>query len=289
MPLTSTRLELSFAPPYDSRSVLRVLASHAVPGAEIVDLEAGSYRRLMSGPRGPVAVTISFREDAATVEIDADLGTADALRPALVHLLDAEADPARIAAVLGTDERLSPLVAARPGLRVVGHPNGWEAAVSTVLGQQVSLAAARTFAGRLVSRYGSVHSSGLRCFPSPETVAAADPEELRAAMGITGTRGRTVQRTADAFAAGLILAPEVDHADARRRLLHIPGIGPWTVEYLAVRVLADRDAFPSGDLVLRRALGDVDAKEAEALSQPWRPLRAYALLHLWTSAVPALA
>jgi 3-methyladenine DNA glycosylase/8-oxoguanine DNA glycosylase len=269
--------------------VLRVLASHAVPGAEIVDLDAGSYRRLLPGPNGPTAITISFLRDAATVEIDADPGTAEALRPAVVHLLDAEADPAKIAAILGTDGRLGPLVAARPGLRVVGHPNGWEAAVTTVLGQQVSLAAARTFAGRLSARYGTPHSSGLRWFPTPQTIAAADPEELRAAVGITRTRGRTVQRTAEAFAAGLVLAPEVDHADARRSLLGIPGIGPWTIEYLAVRVLGDRDAFPSGDLVLRRALGDVGAKEAEALSQAWRPLRAYALLHLWTSAVPALA
>lgn len=289
MPLDSTRLELSFIPPYDSRSVLRVLVSHAVPEAEIIDLEEGSYRRLLPGPRGLVAVTIRFGRDAATVAIDADPETAQALRPSILHLLDAEADPAQIAAVLRTDGRLAPLVAARPGLRVVGHPVGWEAAVTTVLGQQVSLAAARTFAGRLVARYGAPHPSGLRAFPTPDTVAGADSEELRAAMGITGTRGRTLQHTAEAFAAGLVLAPEVDHADARRRLLAIPGIGPWTAEYLAVRVLGDRDAFPSGDLVLRRALGDVTAKEAEALSQSWRPLRAYALLHLWTSAVPALA
>ena len=288
-PSLTTRAELPFEPPYDRRAALRLLAAHAVPGAEVVDLIAGSYRRLFPTPLGAVSATLQLLPDRVIVQADADPSATSALLPAVRALLDLDADPAAIAAKFADDDRIGPLVAARPGLRVMGHPSGWEAAVTTILGQQVSLAAARTFAGRLLARFGDDHPSGLTSFPSSEVVAGADPEQLRAAMGITTGRSATIQRTAEAFADGLVVAPDSDHGEARRRLLAIPGIGPWTVDYLAVRALGDRDAFPSGDLVLRRALGDVDTKTALAMSQPWRPLRAYALLQLWTSFAPSLA
>jgi 3-methyladenine DNA glycosylase/8-oxoguanine DNA glycosylase len=174
---------------------------------------------------------------------------------------------------------LAPLLAARPTLRVIGSPDHFQSAVTTVLGQQVSLAAGRTFAGRLVAAFGAPGPNGFRAFPRPETLAAADPEKLRAAVGLTRARARTVLALSQAWRdAGRELEPH--------KLLAIPGIGQWTVDYLSVR-FGDRDAFTPGDLVLRRALGGVTAREAAARSEVWRPFRAYALVHLWTEAAYA--
>jgi 3-methyladenine DNA glycosylase/8-oxoguanine DNA glycosylase len=144
----------------------------------------------------------------------------------------------------------------------------------------VSLAAGRTFAGRLVEAFGNPGPDGFVSFPRPAILAAADPEELRSAVGLTSARARTVLALSRAW-------HDSDGQVCWSELLRIPGIGPWTVDYLAVR-FGDRDAFTPGDLVLRRALGGIPAREAEALSEAWRPYRAYALVHLWTEAVYAL-
>jgi 3-methyladenine DNA glycosylase/8-oxoguanine DNA glycosylase len=152
-----------------------------------------------------------------------------------------------------------------------------------VLGQQVSLAAARTFAGRLVAAFGSPVRGSLMAFPSPEVLAAAGPEHLRREVGITGARSGTVHALATACAAGFVIAPGGDDGEVRRRLLGLPGVGPWTADYLALRVLGDRDALPAGDLVLRRALG-MTAREVAVAAEGWRPVRAYAVTHLWTAA-----
>ena len=147
----------------------------------------------------------------------------------------------------------------------------------------MSLAAARVLGARFVAHFQAERlDAELQPFPSPERVAAADPVVLRAAVGTTGARARTVVALAAACAGGLDLTgPEPAHV--RARLLELPGIGPWSVEYLAVRVLGDRDAFPAGDLVLQRALGVSSAREAEEIAEPWRPWRAYGLFHLWTA------
>lgn len=166
----------------------------------------------------------------------------------------------------------------------------WETAVLTVLGQQVSLAAARTFGARLVQAFGTAGPGGYFLFPPPERLARAGTEELRAAVRITGARSRTIKALAEAVAGGLSLSavpasggPGLD-AGTRRALLALPGIGPWTVDYLAVRAAGDRNGFVPGDLVLRRALGVETAREATALAESWQPWRAYALFHLWTAA-----
>jgi 3-methyladenine DNA glycosylase/8-oxoguanine DNA glycosylase len=198
--------------------------------------------------------------------------------------LGLDADVSRVAEVLGTDPLLGPLVAARPGLRIMGYADGFEGAVCTVLGQQVSLAAARTFAARLVAGFGAAgrDRAGLRLFPGAAELAAAGPDAIRAAVGLTGPRARTVHALAAACADGLRIDAGGDHAAIRARLLALPGIGPWTVEYLAMRALRDPDAFPDGDLVLRRALGAGSAKEVRQAAEAWSPLRAYAAFHLWT-------
>jgi 3-methyladenine DNA glycosylase/8-oxoguanine DNA glycosylase len=213
--------------------------------------------------------------------------TADEASRVVRDWLDLDADLDDVERGFADDPVLGPLVAARPGIRVTGNPDGFETAVMTVLGQQVSLAAARTFTGRLVAAYGEpIAGTGLTRFPRADRLAAADVDELRAAVGVTNSRARTIHALAEVVADGLVIAPDVDHADARRRLLAVPGIGPWTVEYLAVRALGDRDAWPAGDLVLRRVMGGLTTKQAEAAGAVWSPWRAYALFHLWAAVLP---
>jgi AraC family transcriptional regulator of adaptative response / DNA-3-methyladenine glycosylase II len=202
------------------------------------------------------------------------------------RLLDLDADPVAVAAVLASDPLLAPLVAARPGMRVPGCVDGTEIVVRAVLGQQISVAAARTHAARIVERHGeplAVTDGALtHVFPSAGAVAGADEDVL----AMPERRKLTLRTVCAALRDGLVdLSPGADRERARRDLLALPGIGPWTVEYVAMRALGDPDAFPASDLgVLHglRALGaEADAREAERRSQAWRPFRAYTVLHLW--------
>lgn len=264
--------------------MLADLAAHAVPGLESVDAAAGTCTRLYASAAGPVLGTVSLGPAGGELELETrDTAEAAAVTSAVRRWLDLDLEPAAVSAVLGADPRIGPLVAARPGLRIPGYVDGFEGAVCTVLGQQVSLAAARTFAGRLVAAFGTGHPSGLHSFPSPEGLASAGSDAIRAAVGLTGSRARTVHALAEACAAGLDISPEGDHCLIRHELLKLPGIGPWTADYLAMRALHDRDAFPEGDLVLRRALGLGSVKEVRAHGSAWSPLRAYAVFHLWTA------
>ena len=290
-----TRLVLEPVGAYDHLHALGLLAAHSIPGAEVTDVRAGTHARLLElgdgAGRASFRLDLTLRSDAVTVDVTAADPATGADLEGIVGVvrswLDLDADPTVIESAFADDDTLGPLVAARPGIRVTGNPDGFETAVMTVLGQQVSLAAARTFTGRLVAAHGvDVPGTGLRRFPRAEALAAVDVDELRAAVGVTNARARTLSALAAVVADGLVISPDVDLADARRRLLAVPGIGPWTVEYLAVRALADRDAWPAGDLVLRRVLGGVSTKEAEAASAPWSPFRAYALFHLWAAVLP---
>ncbi|MDQ4503040.1 AlkA N-terminal domain-containing protein [Sinomonas sp. ASV322] len=289
----------------DPEAVLGSLAAHTIPGAERTDREAGTHSRLVSLASGPCAVTI--RPDAHGVELRAesgaelsragltgtersrtelsragsqtDLGVPASLVALVREWFDLDADLEPVRDFLSGDQFLAPLLAARPGLRVIGTTDRFQTAVTTVLGQQVSLAAGRTFSGRLVATYGTDGPGGLRCFPEAAVLADADTEELRAAVGLTSARARTISSMSRLWA-------ESGETPGRKALLAVTGIGPWTVDYLAVRY-GDRDAFTPGDLVLRRALGGVSPHEAETRSEAWRPYRAYALMHLWTEAAYA--
>jgi len=278
-------MDLAFAQPYAVEPALATLAAHAIPGAEITDRAERTHTRLLAGPSGPVAVTVRFLTDRVIVDVDDESDPAESaqLGPLIRRWLDLDVDPAVVGTHFEHDPVIGPLVFARPGLRVLGYPDGFEAAVTTVLGQQVSVAACRTFSGRLVDAFGTPGPAGLTVFPRPGRLAAADPSELQSAVGLTGARSRTLHALAVACADGLSIDYDSDHAEVRRRLLAIPGIGPWSADYLAVRALGDRDAFVPGDLVLRRALGKVSATQADAVSAAWSPLRAYALFHLWTA------
>lgn len=279
-------LSLPFRPPFTTAPMLGALAAHAVDGLERHDPESGTHTRVVPAPHGPAVVSVRFDgTDHVTATVRAshpdDVSHVDAL---VRGWLDLDADTETVDAALGAHPLLADHVAARPGLRILGSVDGFETAVLTVLGQQVSLSAARTFGSRFVTAFGTpTEFDGFVSFPDPEQLAQLDPLVVQKAVGLTGARARTVQALAEAAADGLHLGPDADPTEFRARLLALPGIGPWTADYLAVRVLGDRDAYPSGDLVLRRALGVKTAREAAAASEPWRPWRAYALFHLWAS------
>lgn len=194
---------------------------------------------------------------------------------------DLDTDIERIEQALGADPLLGPLIASRPGLRLIGSPHEFEAIAATIIGQQVSLAAARTFASRMVLAYGERHGD-LYTYPTPQALAALDPETLRATVGLTGARARTLHAAAERWASGPLLAG-LTAEEARPLLLSLPGVGPWTADYLLVRELQHPDTFVPTDLVVRRALA-LDARAAADRAEGWAPYRSYALLHLWTEA-----
>ncbi|WP_226343935.1 DNA-3-methyladenine glycosylase family protein [Agilicoccus flavus] len=252
------------APTRDVAALRAFVDAHLVPGVDVVDGDV--LTRHVTGPDGPERLVVDWRRVEATEHPLARrwLG------------LDTETRTAEVA--LASDPVVGPLVRARPGLVVPGSCDEFETAVMAVLGQQVTLAAARTFAGRLAAAHGARHGGAL-LFPTAPALAAVDPGELQSRVGVTTARARTVVALAEAVAGGLDLT-----ASGRRDdLLGVVGVGPWTADYVDLRCRRDPDAFLPGDLVLRRALGGCDAREAQRRSQAWRPHRALALLHLWTA------
>jgi AraC family transcriptional regulator of adaptative response / DNA-3-methyladenine glycosylase II len=334
-------LRLGYRAPFDFGALLGWFGDRAVPGVDEV-VGAGPdtvYRRALRLPHGTGQVEL--RDDGGVIH--ARLAVED-LRDVAVavrrcrDLLDLDADPAQVGAALSTDPLLAPLVGARPGLRVPGAVDGFEIAVRAVLGQQISVAAARTLTARLVQRFSAVelaaeaalvsadgapatalatapatvaeagreanaHANAapeptqtpaspshfvdktpLAPFPRPETLADGDYDGL----GLTRRTAATLRTLAAAVASGaLTLDRGVDRAEARAKLLALSGIGPWTADYIALRVFGDPDAFPVGDLILRRQaerLGLPGTEQALlAHAERWRPWRAYAALHLWAS------
>ncbi|WP_372698390.1 DNA-3-methyladenine glycosylase [Arthrobacter sp. JSM 101049] len=284
----------------DPQLALSILAAHAIPD---VDERVGAeHRRPILVAGRPRVLGLRFTEEAVLVRpVAGPLAPRDeADVVALIRRwFDLDLDLGPVNALLAEDPLLAPLVARRPALRRVGYPDAFEAAATTVLGQQVSVAAMRTFAGRLVARWGGPAVNGLRPFPRPAAIAGVPEDELQAAIGLTGARTRTLRAVAAAFdnapgadGDGGIPAGGDTAADAgpagtvpltRAELLALPGIGPWSADYLEVRARLDPDAFAPGDLVLRRALGRIGAREAEARAEAWRPYRAHALFHLWTA------
>jgi AraC family transcriptional regulator, regulatory protein of adaptative response / DNA-3-methyladenine glycosylase II len=280
-------IRLDFRPPLDWEVLLGFLAHRAIPGVEAV--ADGVYRRTvrLGGERGWIAVRRDVRRDALRAEIS--LSLASVLMPLCARLralFDLDAHPTAVAAHLGKDPDLAPLVERRPGLRVPGAFDAFETAVRTVLGQQVSVRAATTLSGRLVSSFGAPAETpfpGLdRGFPAPEILARATESSI-AALGMPGSRARTLLAVAEAFADGLRLERSSDPVPALARLAALPGVGDWTAQYLSMRALGWPDAFPASDLVLRKALGGISARAAVARAEAWRPFRAYAVVHLWTA------
>jgi AraC family transcriptional regulator of adaptative response / DNA-3-methyladenine glycosylase II len=194
-------------------------------------------------------------------------------------LLDLDADPIAVDVVLGEDPGLSALVSKRPGMRAPGAVDGFETAVRTVVGQQISMSGARTVLGRIVALHGRPAFDGepWLSFPTPEVLAALDPGTLP----MPRARGRSVQAIAAAFADGSVsLDAGSDRDAARATLLALPGIGPWTADYLLMRVVGDPDVLLTSDLVIRRAAHDLGVSLADGCPR-WAPWRTYANYHLW--------
>jgi AraC family transcriptional regulator of adaptative response / DNA-3-methyladenine glycosylase II len=251
-------------------AVSEFLAARAVPGVE--EASSGGFRRTVRLAHGPAVVGVGE-------VVEADPRDRAAAERAALRL--AGRDPAAADAHLAGDPLLGPLVARRPGLRMPGTVDGGELAVRAVLGQQVSLAAARTLAGRLVAaagqRLAEPRGALTHLWPEPAAIAEAAPR-----MPMPRSRQRTLAALAGALAAGLRLDPETDGEEARAALLELPGIGPWTAEYVAMRALGDPDAWLPTDLGVRRGLERLGAS-AEA-AEAWRPHRAHAVRHLWALA-----
>jgi len=279
-------LRLAVRQPYDGPAWLAWLRSRAVSGIE--ELTESTYRRTIRLPRTTGIIELTPADDhvAMRLSVDslADLAVAVSRSRALGDL---DADPETVAETLRLDPLLAPLIAARPGLRVPGHVDGFELACRAVIGQQISVAGARTMLGRMVAALGEPLSTSdgplTRLFPTPDAVANSDLDGL----GLTGARRRTLRAVADAVASGdLALDRGADREKTALQLLELPGIGPWTASYIAMRALGDPDAFPSSDLGLLRSSkalgGPADAATLESHSTRWRPWRAYAAQYLWS-------
>ena len=296
---TDVTVRLPYRPPLPFADSLPFLAARAVPGVEeVVD---GRYRRVLRLPHGPAVADIApptpgegaLDGSGSVGWLVARFSLADArdLASAIARcrrLFDLDADPAAVLAALGDDPLIGAAVRAAPGRRAPGHVDGAELAVRAVLGQQVSVAAARTLAGRLAARHGTPlprSSGGLTvAFPSPEVLADADLDGL----GITGARIASLHRVSGAIATGEVdLGPGARRDAATAGLVALPGIGPWTADYVRMRALGDPDTFLPTDLGVRRALErlgeDGRPRAAAARAEAWRPFRSYALQHLWAT------
>ncbi len=280
-------LRLPFRDPFDPAGLLEFLARRAVPHIEeVVD---GAYRRSLRLPGGAAVLELEPTDGhvRARFMLDDIRDLTVAIHRSRL-LLDLDSDPRSVLEALAPDPVIGRLVRAEPGRRLPGHVDAEELALRGVLGQQVSVSGAATLTGRLVEDYGErlEHPVGAvtHLFPSPEVLADADP----ASLPMPQSRARALLGLAGALASGeLVLNPGADRSEARRRLRALPGIGPWTAEYVAMRGLRDPDAFLAGDLGVRRALErlgqDGSPGGAAALAERWRPYRSYALQHLWGS------
>lgn len=284
-PMDSYRLSLAYRPPLDWAALMGFLAARATPGVELVD--ASGYRRTIAiGDQiGTMAVSLSPAKPAIELEVRfPDSRALLVIVERVRRMFDLGADPAVMAQHLGGDPWLGPVLARHPGIRTPGAWDGFELSVRAILGQQVSVAAATTIAGRLATRFGRAIEGvdGLdRIFPTPTQLAAAPIEEA----GVIGARAETIRTLARAVIDGRVgfataSTPEV----VTRALESLPGIGPWTAQYIAMRALGEPDAFMSGDLILRQMAGGLTARALEQHAERWRPWRAYAVMLLWQAA-----
>jgi AraC family transcriptional regulator of adaptative response / DNA-3-methyladenine glycosylase II len=282
-------LRLETRPPFDWESELAFLAGRCTAGVEQVVGRA--YRRTvrLGAHEGWLSVTDDPARPALRVEVSQSLtGVLMPLVARLRGLFDLDALPDAVAAQLRQDPLLAPSLRRHPGLRVPGAFDGFEAAARVVIGQQVSVAAATTIAGRLADALGGAIETpfpGLDRLPATAEAVAAAGEDGVARLGMPGARARTLIAIARESAGGrLALHRGGDVEATRAALLDLPGIGPWTAELITMRALGAPDAFPGGDLGVLRALGVASARAATARAEAWRPWRAYAVMHLWSGA-----
>jgi AraC family transcriptional regulator, regulatory protein of adaptative response / DNA-3-methyladenine glycosylase II len=274
---------LRYRPPFHWKALLAFLAPRATPGVEHVgdgkysrsislDGNAGWFEVAHDEPNHSLMVRLHFPNPRALF----------AIVQSIRKMFDLNADWPTIGRTLNKDAVLAELIAAAPGLRVPGSWNGFELATRAILGQQVTVKGATTLAGRLAQRFGrTISGNGTsHLFPAPEVVAGAKLESV----GLPRARAESIRALARAVSDGTVRFDGVaDSSEFVGNLCKLPGIGPWTAQYVAMRAIGEPDAFPSGDLGLLRALGMRSSRELEERSQLWRPWRAYAAMHLWNA------
>ncbi len=286
-------LALTYRPPLDWKAMLAFLAARSAPATECV--EDGVYARTLTidGHSGVIRVTqptpTDDRQHLGNPVLHLEVGAS--LLPVLLavtarvrRLFDLDAEPDRIASHL-TEAGFGPIRGEARGLRVPGAADSFELAIRAILGQQVSVKGASTLMSRFTERYGEAiatdHPRLTHLPPSAAGVAAASPQHI-AAIGIPGARAQTIHHLARQVASkSLVIEPDADVRLLTRQLLEVPGIGPWTAEYIMMRAVHWPDAFPASDLVLRRAAGNLSPAKLIRAAEDWRPWRAYAAMHLW--------
>lgn len=282
----SFTLQLSYRPPYDWDGVLSFLRARLLRGVETV--EGGAYLRTvrLGAHTGWLCVTHSPEKRALQVELTHSLTPAlPAILGRIRNLFDLSARPDVIAAQLRQDELLAERVALNPGLRVPGGFDGFELAVRGILGQQVTVSGATTVAGRFAEAFGdpvkTMHPGLTHFSPTAERVARSTEDEV-ASLGVIGARARSIIALAREVQSGeLVLEAGADPVVTMEKLESLPGIGPWTAHYIAMRALRWPDAFPKEDVAMLKRLGGITPARAEEMSQAWRPWRSYATLYLW--------
>ena len=286
------KFRIPYRPPFDWAALLGFLEGRAIPGVEVV--ENLEYRRTIHWRGQPGILRVTQAPHGHALELQVTLPQPDGLIDLVGkvrRMFDCGADPLAVANHLGRDPVLAPLVARRPGLRLPSAWDPFEMTVRAILGQQVSVKGATTMAGRLVTRcgdpLGNLCQPGLtHLFPQPRKLAGADLQGI----GLTGTRVATIRHLAQALVSGdLVFQAGGGVDDFTTSLARLPGIGPWTAHYVAMRALGEPDAFPASDLGLRQALAKLDPdlpstpQAMNARAAAWRPWRSYAALHLWQS------
>lgn len=291
----SVRMRLAVRTPFAGRALLDFLAHHLIPGVEVAG--DGWYARTLDLPHGPGTVRLDIADAvregetafvAATFALQDLRDTAAAVERAR-RLLDADCDPRAVSEHFAGDPVIGPLARTVPGLRVPGQVDGDELAVRAVIGQQVSVAGACTVTGRLVAAHGRSVTTDIEglthLFPDAGTLAGLDPSVLP----MPRARGRALVALSQALASGdIALDRGPDRDDVRRGLVELPGIGPWTADYIALRALAHPDVFLPTDIGVRNALVGLGHEPVAAIarSESWRPWRSYALMHLWNTLMP---
>lgn len=284
-------VQLSYRQPFDWASIMEFLSARTLKGVEWID-DNTYFRTIQLGEHtGWIQVRHAPTRNAVLVELTHSLTPAlPGILGRLRNVFDLNARPDIIAARLAEDAFLATVVSQNPGLRVPGAFDGFELAMRAILGQQISVKAATTLAGRFAETFGEAIQTPYKALthlaPTPTVVASATVDQLTS-LGIVQARARCMITIATEIAEGRLKLDAASHPEETiRQLIALPGIGPWTAHYIAMRALRWPDAFPKEDIVLRKKLGGVTAARAEQLSQTWRPWRSYATLHLWRYTPP---
>jgi AraC family transcriptional regulator of adaptative response / DNA-3-methyladenine glycosylase II len=273
-------LRLAYRAPMDLDAALAFLGRRAITDVEAC--EAGRYSRTVGAPGGPARIALSAAGTAVACRVELtdrrDLGMVISRAR---RLLDLDVDPSAVDDQLGGDPVLGPLVTARPGLRSPGAVDGFEMAIRAVVGQQISVSGARTLLGRIAGEHGSRAFDGqpAQVFPGPAELAAVDP----ASLPMPRSRAKAVLAIAEACASGdLSLDPDGDRQREHAALLALPGVGPWTAEYIRMRAMGDRNVLLATDLGVRKSADRLGVDLADGRPN-WAPWRSYATHHLWAA------